>query len=174
MIFCHKTNFSDLLMQIRYEKTGISHICDIILSYQCWKSKYIFLLFAATQENYERPTSTRPDPVKPESPLGLGDKLKIGSLTPSMAGLGNMFRKASSFLGFSNTDSLKPPPLDGEIIYSKNNVCVHPPAPLSLDVEHHPGYLTIRSQNDSVSYCLFFHVQNLNNPEQKFWKMYLI
>ncbi|CAE1287106.1 TBC1 domain family member 16 [Acanthosepion pharaonis] len=104
-----------------------------------------------TQENYERPTSTRPDPVKPESPLGLGDKLKIGSLTPSMAGLGNMFRKASSFLGFSNTDSLKPPPLDGEIIYSKNNVCVHPPAPLSLDVEHHPGYLTIRSQNDSVT-----------------------
>lgn len=135
------------------------------MSYQCWKSKNIFLLFAATQENYEPPTSTRPDPVKPESPLGLGDKLKIGSLTPSMAGLGNMFRKASSFLGFSNTDSLKPPPLDGEIIYSKNNVCVHPPAPLSLDVEHHPGYLTIRSQNDSVSYCLFFRVQNLINPE---------
>lgn len=29
--------------------------------------------------------------------------------------------------------------LDGEIIYSKNNVCVHPPALLQGIGEHHPG-----------------------------------
>jgi hypothetical protein len=29
--------------------------------------------------------------------------------------------------------------LDGEIIYSKNNVCVHPPEGLQGLGEHHPG-----------------------------------
>ncbi|GAB1597558.1 TBC1 domain family member 16-like isoform X1 [Argonauta hians] len=102
------------------------------------------------QQKHASP-SKKQDPADSKSPLGFNEKIKSGSLTPSMAGFGSMFRKASNFLGFSNTDTLKPPPLDGEIVYSKNNVCVHPPAPLSLDAEHHPGYLTIRSQNDSLT-----------------------
>ncbi|KAK3598747.1 hypothetical protein CHS0354_028799 [Potamilus streckersoni] len=62
----------------------------------------------------------------------------------------NIFKKATSLLGLG-TNNLKPPPLEGEIIYCKNNVCVHPPAPLSLDTEHHPGYLTLRSHTDTAS-----------------------
>ncbi|XP_059157121.1 TBC1 domain family member 16-like isoform X2 [Physella acuta] len=58
----------------------------------------------------------------------------------------NIFKKASNLLGIGGTDSLRPPPLDGEIIYCKNNVCVHPPASLLLETEHHPGYLTLRAQ----------------------------
>ncbi|KAK6169034.1 hypothetical protein SNE40_020163 [Patella caerulea] len=59
----------------------------------------------------------------------------------------SIFKKATNLLGIG-TDSVKSPPLDGEIIYCKNNVCVHPPAPLTLEVEHHPGYLTVRAQQD--------------------------
>lgn len=66
----------------------------------------------------------------------------------SIMALGTIFKKATSILGLGS-DHLKPPPLDGEIIYCKNNVCVHPPATLAVDSEeHHPGYLTLRSQND--------------------------
>ena len=67
----------------------------------------------------------------------------------------SIFKKATNLLGFGGCD-LKPPPLDGEIIYCKNNVCVHPPAPLTMDSEHHPGYLNIRSQMDKVN-NLHFH-----------------
>ena len=69
--------------------------------------------------------------------------------SPAMLTLGNLFRKASNFLGIGSPD-FKPPPLDGEIIYCKNNVCVHPPARLSHHGEHFPGYLNIRSQDDEV------------------------
>ena len=66
--------------------------------------------------------------------------------------LSSLFRKASSLLGIGSPE--KPPPLDGEIVYCKNNVCVHPPAVLSTEVEHYPGYLNIRSQDDEVRLCL--------------------
>ena len=69
-------------------------------------------------------------------------------MDPVMA-FSTMFKKATNLLGIGGSD-LKPPPLDGEIIYCKNNVCVHPPAPLTLDSEHHPGYLNIRSQMEKV------------------------
>ncbi|XP_076461317.1 uncharacterized protein LOC143293874 [Babylonia areolata] len=59
--------------------------------------------------------------------------------------LSNIVKKASNLLRLSGSDSPKPPPLDGEIIYCKNNVCVHPPASLLVDSEHHPGYLTLRA-----------------------------
>ncbi|XP_052760917.1 TBC1 domain family member 16-like [Mya arenaria] len=63
-----------------------------------------------------------------------------------------LFKKASNLLGFSSPTNLKPPPLDGEIIYCKNNVCVHPPTSLTADwEEHHQGYLTLRSTKDKVS-----------------------
>ena len=69
----------------------------------------------------------------------------------------NLFKKASNFLGLGGPDQLKPPPLDGEIIYCNNNVCVHPPAALtgSQGGEHFPGYLNIRSQDDEVSIFSF-------------------
>ncbi|XP_060620308.2 TBC1 domain family member 16 isoform X1 [Anolis sagrei] len=40
--------------------------------------------------------------------------------------------------------------LDGEIIYSKNNVCVHPPEMLQGIVEHHPGYLCLYMEKDEL------------------------
>lgn len=69
-------------------------------------------------------------------------------MDPVMA-FSSIFKKATNLLGLGGGD-LKPPPLDGEIIYCKNNVCVHPPAPLTMDSEHHPGYLNIRSQMDKT------------------------
>ncbi|XP_037648931.1 TBC1 domain family member 16 isoform X1 [Sebastes umbrosus] len=38
--------------------------------------------------------------------------------------------------------------LDGEIIFSKNNVCVHPAEPLQGLAEHHPGYLCVHTEKD--------------------------
>uniref|UniRef100_A0A671YH58 TBC1 domain family, member 16 n=1 Tax=Sparus aurata TaxID=8175 RepID=A0A671YH58_SPAAU len=38
--------------------------------------------------------------------------------------------------------------LDGEIIFSKNNVCVHPAEPLPGLAEHHPGYLCVHTEKD--------------------------
>ena len=64
----------------------------------------------------------------------------------------DLLKRASSLLGFSPNNDLPPRPIDGEIIYCKNNVCVHPPAILSQQTEHYPGYLNIRSQDDQVSY----------------------
>ena len=43
-----------------------------------------------------------------------------------------------------------------QIIYCKNNVCVHPPAVLRSETQHHPGYLNIRSQDDEV--CRKLHI----------------
>lgn len=39
---------------------------------------------------------------------------------------------------------------DGDIVYSKNNVCVHPPkkADTADGLLHSPGYLTIHCQHD--------------------------
>ena len=63
----------------------------------------------------------------------------------------NLFRKATNLFGLSGPDRLRPPPLDGEIVYCKNNVCVHPPANLNKNGDHYPGYLNIRSQDDEVN-----------------------
>ena len=75
--------------------------------------------------------------------------------------LSSIVKKASSLLRLGSSDSLKPPPLDGEIIYCKNNVCVHPPASLLVDSEHHPGYLTLRAHQSEVSSRIFFIVKLL-------------
>lgn len=61
--------------------------------------------------------------------------------------LGRLLRRASSkasdFLtltpGGGGGGGGPPTVLDGEIIYSKNNVCVHPPEGLQGLGEHHPG-----------------------------------
>ncbi|XP_054923766.1 TBC1 domain family member 16 isoform X1 [Dermacentor andersoni] len=45
---------------------------------------------------------------------------------------------------------LKPPAADGEVVFCKNNVCVHPPVSSKNGVTHHPGYLTIKVHHDEV------------------------
>lgn len=40
--------------------------------------------------------------------------------------------------------------LDGEVIYSKNNVCVHAPEGLQGPGEHHPGYLCLYMEKDEL------------------------
>ncbi|XP_030087954.1 TBC1 domain family member 16 isoform X3 [Serinus canaria] len=67
--------------------------------------------------------------------------------------LGRLLRRASS----RASDLLTLTPgggssslLDGEIIYSKNNVCVHPPELLQAIGEHHPGYLCLYMEKDEL------------------------
>ncbi|XP_030818154.1 TBC1 domain family member 16 isoform X2 [Camarhynchus parvulus] len=66
--------------------------------------------------------------------------------------LGRLLRRASSrasdllTLTAGGSCSL----LDGEIIYSKNNVCVHPPELLQGCGEHHPGYLCLYMEKDEL------------------------
>ncbi|NXW40041.1 TBC16 protein, partial [Nyctiprogne leucopyga] len=69
--------------------------------------------------------------------------------------LGRLLRRASSKAsdlltlnpGSGSTSSSV---LDGEIIYSKNNVCVHPPELLQGIGEHHPGYLCLYMEKDEL------------------------
>lgn len=51
--------------------------------------------------------------------------------------------------------------LDGEIIFSKNNVCVHPAEPVPGVVEHHPG---LASTLALYFNCLCFVVSLLTSP----------
>lgn len=68
--------------------------------------------------------------------------------------LGRLLRRASSkasdlltFNPAAGGASLRSG-LDGEIIFSKNNVCVHPAEPLPGLAEHHPGYLCVHTEKD--------------------------
>ncbi|CAL1288438.1 unnamed protein product [Larinioides sclopetarius] len=68
-----------------------------------------------------------------------------------MSTFNTLLRKASSLLKIGGLDaSPQKVPTDGEIIFCKNNVCVHPPTSFRTDVAHHPGYLTIREQVDEI------------------------
>ena len=79
------------------------------------------------------------------------DALPVLLTTPlDTMSLTSLFKKATDLLGLTSPEHLRPPPLDGEIIYCKNNVCVHPPAALRCEGDHFPGYLNIRSQDDEV------------------------
>ena len=62
-----------------------------------------------------------------------------------MAAISGLFRRASSYLGYDSSPSAasRPAPLDGEIIFSKNNVCVHPTATLRVKAQHNPGSVQI-------------------------------
>ncbi|XP_011378015.1 TBC1 domain family member 16 isoform X1 [Pteropus vampyrus] len=69
--------------------------------------------------------------------------------------LGRLLRRASSkasdLLTLSPGGGGGPPSvLDGEIIYSKNNVCVHPPEGLQGLGQHHPGYLCLYMEKDEL------------------------
>ncbi|XP_056406042.1 TBC1 domain family member 16 isoform X5 [Hyla sarda] len=65
--------------------------------------------------------------------------------------LGKLLRRASSkasdFLTFSSCGE-NSSILDEEIIFSKNNVCVHPPELLHNVASHHPGYLCVYTEKD--------------------------
>ncbi|XP_035303608.1 TBC1 domain family member 16 isoform X2 [Cricetulus griseus] len=69
--------------------------------------------------------------------------------------LGRLLRRASSkasdLLTLTTGGSGGSPSiLDGEIIYSKNNVCVHAPEGLQGSGEHHPGYLCLYMEKDEL------------------------
>ncbi|XP_074081096.1 TBC1 domain family member 16 isoform X2 [Macrotis lagotis] len=68
--------------------------------------------------------------------------------------LGRLLRRASSkasdLLTLNPSGSGPPSILDGEIIYSKNNVCVHPLQVLQGLGEHHPGYLCLYMEKDEL------------------------
>ncbi|XP_036139472.1 TBC1 domain family member 16 isoform X2 [Monomorium pharaonis] len=60
--------------------------------------------------------------------------------------LPNILKKASSYiLGECGQDNRHVIYQDGEVLFCKNNVCVHPPTLMRqhADVVHHPGYMTI-------------------------------
>jgi len=60
--------------------------------------------------------------------------------------LPNIWRKASNYiLGECGQDNRRVIYQDGEALFCKNNVCVHPPTLMRqhADVVHHPGYMTI-------------------------------
>ncbi|NWY67373.1 TBC16 protein, partial [Erithacus rubecula] len=65
--------------------------------------------------------------------------------------LGRLLRRASSKASDLLTlPAAAAPVLDGDIIYSKNNVCVHPPELLQGVGEHHPGYLCLYTEKDEL------------------------
>lgn len=75
--------------------------------------------------------------------------LNKGNVNSKMA-LPDLIKRASSyFLGLEFDDQDEPLDyVDNEILFCKNNVCVHPPtvARHELDIVHHPGYLTITTK----------------------------
>ncbi|KAM9598027.1 TBC1 domain family member 16 isoform 2-T3 [Trichechus inunguis] len=70
--------------------------------------------------------------------------------------LGRLLRRASSkasdllTLTPGGNCAGRPSFLDGEVVYSKNNVCVHPPEGLQGLGEHHPGYLCLYTEKDEL------------------------
>lgn len=63
--------------------------------------------------------------------------------------LGDIFRRASTLiLGYEPDNATLCQYEDNEVLFCKNNVCVHPPAVARQDTDilHHPGYLTIATK----------------------------
>lgn len=63
--------------------------------------------------------------------------------------LTDIIRRASTYiLGTEEEVSKMAQYEDNEVLFCKNNVCVHPPAMIRQDTDifHHPGYLTITSK----------------------------
>lgn len=62
----------------------------------------------------------------------------------------NIFKRASSYiLGYDETENQNEIMYeDNEMLFSKNNVCVHPPAIVrqDSDILHYPGYLTVTTK----------------------------
>lgn len=63
--------------------------------------------------------------------------------------IGNILKKASSFiLGDDKGGKIDVEYEDNEILFCKNNVCIHPPivARQQCDILHYPGYLTVTTK----------------------------
>lgn len=61
----------------------------------------------------------------------------------------NILKRASSYIyGSEDENDTEMKYSDNEILFCKNNVCVHPPtmARQEYDVVHHPGYLTVTTK----------------------------
>lgn len=90
--------------------------------------------------------------------------------------LGRLLRRASSkasdllTLNASSSGGRLSSVLDGEIIYSKNNVCVHPPEMLQGIVEHHPGEdIAENPLEGSIGHCRVSRSVILNFCAMSLW-----
>ncbi|XP_034174364.2 TBC1 domain family member 16 [Osmia lignaria lignaria] len=80
--------------------------------------------------------------------------------------LPNILRKASSYiLGDCNQDNRRTMYQDGEALFCKNNVCVHPPTLMrqNSDVVHHPGYMAITCRFNKNSNVPTLHLSWIPN-----------
>lgn len=80
--------------------------------------------------------------------------------------LPNILRKASSYiLGDCGQDNRRVIYQDGEALFCKNNVCVHPPTLMRqhADVVHHPGYMTITCKLNKNSNLPTLHLSWIPN-----------
>jgi hypothetical protein len=98
--------------------------------------------------NFNKKNSSVPSTPRTNKQIPSSSKNSVTSIIRRASNL--LTQRASSFAVPTTTTSLlknKCPPLDGEIIFSKNNICVHPPSRLHSYTLHHPGYLCIKCQN---------------------------
>lgn len=80
--------------------------------------------------------------------------------------LPNILKKASSYiLGDCNQDNRRTMYQDGEALFCKNNVCVHPPTLMrqNSDVVHHPGYMAITCRFNKNSNIPTLHLSWIPN-----------
>ncbi|XP_043289234.1 TBC1 domain family member 16 isoform X2 [Venturia canescens] len=80
--------------------------------------------------------------------------------------LPSILKKASSYiLGDGNQDCRRLLYQDGEALFCKNNVCVHPPTLLRqhCDVVHHPGYMTLTCKLDKNTNVPTLHLSWIPN-----------
>lgn len=80
--------------------------------------------------------------------------------------LPNILRKASNYiLGECGQDNRRVVYQDGEALFCKNNVCVHPPTLMRqhADVVHHPGYMTVTCKLNKNSNLPTLHLSWIPN-----------
>ncbi|KAG7189432.1 hypothetical protein KM043_017134 [Ampulex compressa] len=85
---------------------------------------------------------------------------------PTKMPLPSILRKASSYiLGDCGQDNRRVMYQDGEALFCKNNVCVHPPTLMrqNSDVVHHPGYMTITCKFNKNSNVPTLHLSWIPN-----------
>lgn len=78
----------------------------------------------------------------------------------NMAALNSLIKRATSLLGGMTVSGGRSdqcvPPGEGEVIYCKNNVCVHPPSCQLSNINHYPGYLAIKGHISEVRIFSFY------------------
>lgn len=80
--------------------------------------------------------------------------------------LPSILKKASSYiLGDGGQDNRRSMYQDGEALFCKNNVCVHPPTLMRqhCDVVHHPGYMTLTCKLDKNTNVPTLHLSWIPN-----------